>query len=78
MAKRSWLIYISPVHGVRVFADTLEIVQNILVFKRGAVVCAQFSQHLGWEELLEENPAKDTGQVLQLVPKPTGPAGDAA
>jgi len=74
VSKTTYHVYISPVHAVQVSADDLEVVQNVLQFKRDGKVCGQFSQYLGWLEMLEEK--KEPGTLLSIVPS-TPPTGEA-
>lgn len=72
--RKQYLVFINPMHGVQLGADELEIVQSVLVFKRDGVVCAQFTQYLGW---LEAEEKREPASVLSLVPgspaAPTNP-----
>lgn len=81
MAKRTFQVFISPVHAIQISADSLEVIQNVLQFKKDEAVCGQFSQYLGWVEILEDK--KEPGSVVSLVrteplstspPPSTGPA----
>lgn len=65
MAKRTWQVFISPVHAIQISADDLDVIQNVLQFKKDNVVCGQFTQYMGWVEVMGEK--RDPATVTRLM-----------
>lgn len=71
MARKQYMVFISPVHGIQLGADEMALHQTVLEFRRDGQIVAQFSQYQGWLEL--EETKREPGSLLTLVPKPGEP-----
>lgn len=69
MEMKTWHVFINPMTAVAIQAERLTIMEHGLIFEREGRVIAQFSEYLGWFEVIPEKVEKASAQVLTLVPK---------
>lgn len=65
---RSWMVIVSPVQSAKIDADEIVLHVGVITFLREGKTHAQFNQHMGWFEILEEKEKAPSGTVLSFVP----------
>lgn len=65
MARKQYLVFINPMHGVQLGADEMAVHGTVLEFKRNGEKVAEFHQVCGWLEMEEK---REPASVLSLVP----------